>query len=165
MATPDSQHPHWMWNKGAVPPGPTVIVDMDGVISDAGWRQYFLESSRPNWDDFFENCGNDEPFGPQVRMFEMFDPDIRIVLLTARPFRVQPQTLNWLEKHQIPWDLLIMRGARDNRSSRAYKQAESEALQADGFDLRLAFEDDPRNAQMFNDIGIPCVYIHSGYYE
>ena len=34
-----------------------------------------------------------------------------------------------------------------------------------GFDLRLAFEDDPRNVHMFHSQGIPCVYIHSGYYE
>jgi Na+-transporting methylmalonyl-CoA/oxaloacetate decarboxylase beta subunit len=34
-----------------------------------------------------------------------------------------------------------------------------------GFDLRLAFEDDPNNFAMFHAMGIPCVYIHSGYYE
>jgi hypothetical protein len=34
-----------------------------------------------------------------------------------------------------------------------------------GFDLRLAFEDDRRNVEMFHGEGIPCVYIHSGYYD
>ncbi|NJO55968.1 MAG: hypothetical protein HC834_05945 [Rhodospirillales bacterium] len=33
------------------------------------------------------------------------------------------------------------------------------------FDLRLAFEDDPRNVSMFHAQGVPCIYIHSGYYE
>jgi hypothetical protein len=34
-----------------------------------------------------------------------------------------------------------------------------------GLDLKLAFEDDRKNADMFHSEGIPCVYIHSGYYE
>ena len=34
-----------------------------------------------------------------------------------------------------------------------------------GFDLRLAFEDDRRNLEMFRAEGIPCVYIHSGYFD
>ena len=38
-------------------------------------------------------------------------------------------------------------------------------LRRDGFDLRLAMEDDPANHAMFVEEGIPCVYIHSGYYE
>ena len=38
-------------------------------------------------------------------------------------------------------------------------------LRAAGFDLLLAFEDDRRNHEMFEAEGVPCVYIHSGYYE
>jgi hypothetical protein len=34
-----------------------------------------------------------------------------------------------------------------------------------GLDLKLALEDDRKNADMFHGEGIPCVYIHSGYYE
>jgi hypothetical protein len=34
-----------------------------------------------------------------------------------------------------------------------------------GFELRLAFEDDRRNVDMFHAEGVPCVYIHSGYYD
>jgi len=38
-------------------------------------------------------------------------------------------------------------------------------LRTYGFDLRLAFEDDPSNHAMYVAAGVPCVYIHSGYYE
>ena len=31
--------------------------------------------------------------------------------------------------------------------------------------LDLAFEDDRRNLEMFRAEGVPCVYIHSGYYD
>jgi hypothetical protein len=46
-----------------------------------------------------------------------------------------------------------------------YKRDSVDELRHFGFDLRLAFEDDPNNFAMFHAMGIPCVYIHSGYYE
>ena len=46
-----------------------------------------------------------------------------------------------------------------------FKRDTVEELREYGFDLRLAFEDDPNNFAMFHAEGIPCVYIHSGYYE
>ena len=33
-----------------------------------------------------------------------------------------------------------------------------------GFDLRLALDDDPKNHAMYVAEGVPCLYIHSGYY-
>ena len=38
-------------------------------------------------------------------------------------------------------------------------------LRERGFDVKVAFEDDHRNIEMFRSEGVPCVYIHSGYYE
>jgi pyridoxine 5'-phosphate synthase PdxJ len=50
-------------------------------------------------------------------------------------------------------------------AARTFKQRTVRELRQRGFDLRLAFEDDPRNVHMFHSEGVPCVYIHSGYYE
>ncbi len=47
----------------------------------------------------------------------------------------------------------------------SFKQTVVGELRAHGFDLRLAFEDDPSNHAMYVAAGVPCVYIHSGYYE
>ena len=88
-----------------------------------------------------------------------------VVLLTARPIRVQPQTLGWLTRYQLRWDLLIMRDFGDYDASREFKRRTVYELRDYGFDLRLAFEDDRRNYDMFHREGVPCVYIHSGYYE
>ena len=50
-------------------------------------------------------------------------------------------------------------------SSRGSSGARVDELRDYGFDLRLAFEDDRRNVDMFHADGVPCVYIHSGYYD
>ena len=87
------------------------------------------------------------------------------MLLTGRPLRVQQLTLDWLERHGPRWDLLVMRPAGGYSISPEFKRATVRALRERGFDVRLAFEDDVRNRAMFREEGVPCVYLHSGYYE
>jgi hypothetical protein len=96
---------------------------------------------------------------------ELLDPRLEVVLLTGRPIRVQPQTLAWLDRYELRWDLLVMRSRGDYSQVTSFKQDAVGDLRSYGFDLRLAFEDDPSNLAMFHAEGIPCVYIHSGYYE
>lgn len=58
-----------------------------------------------------------------------------------------------------------MREHADYMAPRHFKQRTVEELRDYGFDLRLAFEDDRRKVDMFHGAGVPCVYIHSGYYD
>jgi hypothetical protein len=159
--TPD----HWRWRDDTVEPGPAVVFDMDGVLSDASNRQHFLEYPQRDWDAFFAACGDDALIDEVARLLEVLDDDLRVVLLTARPLRVRPQTLAWLDRYKLRWDLLIMRDHGDYTASRTFKRDAVDELRDWGFDLRLAFEDDRRNVDMFHGEGIPCIYIHSGYYD
>jgi hypothetical protein len=146
--------------------GASVLVDIDGVLSDATGRQHFLEEEpKRNWRGFFDACGDDPVIAEVACLIELLDRDLHVVLLTGRPVRVQPQTLAWLERYNVRWDLLIMRNAGDYAAAREFKRGTVGELRDHGFDLRLAFEDDRRNLEMFHEEGLPCVYIHSGYYE
>lgn len=160
-ATPE----HWRWRAGAVEPGPAVVFDIDGVLSDAATRQHYLERPRRDWDAFFEACGDDPLIEEIGQLLGLLDPSLRIVLLTGRPLRVRPQTVGWLDRYELRWDLLIMRDFGDYSAAREFKQQTVGQLRRFGFDLRLAFEDDRRNLEMFRAEGIPSVYIHSGYYD
>jgi hypothetical protein len=138
---------------------------MDGVLSDARGRQHHLQRPWRDWEAFFEAVGEDALITEVARLLDVIDSDLRIVLLTARPISVQPQTLAWLAQHELRWDLLVMREWGDYGAARDFKQDAVHELRHHGFDLRLAFEDDRRNVDMFHREGVPCVYIHSGYYE
>ena len=162
---PQSTPPNWCWRAGVVDPGPTVVFDIDGVLSDAAGRQHFLERGKRDWASFFEACGDDPVIEEIARLLELLDPGLHIVLLTGRPLRVQPQTLAWLARYRLRWDLLVMRSRGDGAPVAFYKRSVVGELRAHGLDLRLAFEDDPRNRDMFHSQGIPCIYIHSGYYD
>jgi len=156
-------HDNWHWRAGPVEPGPTVVFDMDGVLSNASDRQHHIANR--DWNAFFEACGEDEVIHELSRLLSLLAPDLHVVLLTARPLRVQPQTLEWLVRHDLRWNLLCMRPDRSGLEAWQFKQQTVGELREFGFDLKLAFEDDRKNADMFHGEGIPCVYIHSGYYE
>lgn len=161
--TPDN----WSWRSGPVEPGPAVVFDIDGVLSDAAQRQHFIDRGRGrrDWHAFFDACGDDPLIDDVARLVDLLAAELYIVLLTGRPVRVRPQTLAWLDRYRLRWDMLIMRDYGDYTAAREFKQDTVAALRAYGFDLRLAFEDDRRNHQMFKAEGVPCVYIHSGYYD
>lgn len=145
-----------------------MVFDIDGVLSDAVGRQHFVEGGsgrRKDWDAFFEACGDDPLIEEVGRLLELLDGDLRIILLTGRPLRVQQQTVAWLERYQLRWDLLVMRDWGDYAAAREFKRWCVHDFRRAGFELRLAFEDDPRNVEMFRAEGVPCVYIHSGYFD
>jgi hypothetical protein len=155
---------HWLFRDGPSAPGRAVVVDIDGVLSNAASRQHYLEEPIPDWEGFFDACGDDPIIEEMHRLLDLLDRELRIVLLTARPGRVRPMTHKWLVHYGFRWDVLVMRPWGDYLSARAFKRESVRDLRTQGYELALAFEDDPRNVDMFRGEGIPCVYIHSGYY-
>jgi hypothetical protein len=164
----DPDRVNWTWHEKTAQAGrggAAVVFDIDGVLSDAAGRQHFLDRGRRDWAAFFEACGDDPVIEEIARLLELLDPTLSVILLTGRPQRVQPQTVAWLHRYGLRWDLLVMRSRGDYAQVTSFKQTVVEALREFGFDLRLAFEDDPSNHAMYVAAGVPCVYIHSGYYE
>jgi hypothetical protein len=155
---------HWTWRAESVVPAAAVVVDIDGVLSDASSRQHYLEAPRQDWRSFFDSCGEDRVIEEVKTILDLLDPQLQIVLLTARPHRIH-HTEAWLRRYEIRWDLLIMRPWGDYELARDFKELTVWELRQAGFELRLAFEDDRRNVEMFRAAGIPCLYVHSGYYD
>ncbi|HEX3540277.1 MAG TPA: hypothetical protein VHT75_07505 [Acidimicrobiales bacterium] len=157
--------PYWRWREGPVAPGRAVVFDVDGVLSDATDRQHFVTGRRRDWNAFFDAVGEDTVIPAVARVLELLDPVVVIVLLTGRPLRVQPQTVAWLDRNQLRWDVLVMRPSGEYAAARAFKRRSIDELRAYGMQLELAFEDDRRNLEMFQEQGVPTLYVHSGYYD
>ena len=156
---------NWTWRDEPVAPGRAVVVDIDGVLSDATQRQHYLEWPNRDWRAFFDACDADPVIDEVKTLLDLLDPTLAVLLVTARPHRVHELTEAWLRHYAIRWDLLVMRSWGDYELSRDFKQSVVWELRQYGFDLRLAFEDDRRNVAMFRHDGIPCLYVHSGYYD
>jgi HAD superfamily, subfamily IIIB (Acid phosphatase) len=168
MSASEQVRANWRWRQADgsdFVASDAVIFDIDGVLSDAAGRQHFIESGNWDWSAFFEACGDDPVIEEVARLLELLDSSLAVILLTGRPLRVQPQTLAWLTRYGLRWDLLVMRDRGDYAQVTAFKQGVVHDLRQRGFNLRLALEDDPSNHAMFVAADIPCVYIHSGYYD
>lgn len=167
MASPDptTRTPaNWLWRDDRVT-GEAVIFDLDGVLSDAVGRQHYLEWPGRNWRAFFEAVGDDPVIEEVGTLLHALDARFRIVLLTARPLHIQPHTVGWLTRHQLRWDLLVMRDTGDYDLAFDFKGRTVGELRDADIQPVLAFEDDQRNVDVLRHLGVPCVYIHSGYYD
>ena len=157
---------HWRWRAEPIEPGPAVIFDMDGVLANGDHRQHLLnKTGKKDWKAFFARAGDDALIEEVARLTHLLDRDLSVVLLTARPTTIQDLTLDWLARFEVRWDLLVMRRDRDFSPSPEAKRHALQQLRDKGFGVLLAFDDDRRNVDMFHDEGVPCIYLHSGYYE
>ena len=150
-----------------------LVVDVDGVLSDASGRQHLLGGAERQWAAFFEASVDDPPIIEGIGLVRaLADTGDGVgaarcptVLLTARPSRLADTTMAWMARHGIAWDLLVMRADDDHRSSPDVKREAVADLRATGYEPVLAIDDDPRNAEMYRAEGVPVVYVHSGYYD
>jgi hypothetical protein len=160
----DPARPHWWWRVAPASARRAVVVDIDGVLADAKGRQHHLWDSR-DWDAFFDACG-DDPVVDEVRtLLSLLDATLVVLLVTARPLRVRELTVSWLDDHGLRWDLLVMRPSDEYAPAATFKRDVVDELREEGFELELAMEDDPRNRAMYMEAGVPCLYVHSGYYD
>ena len=154
----------WTWHHAPLA-GEAVVFDLDGVLSDAAARQHYIKGPRPDWEAFFLASGDDPLIDEVATLLGLLSKDLAIVLLTARPARTAQLTVGWLGRHELRWDLLVMRRDGDYRPARHFKQEAVHNMGARGFDVKLCVEDDLRNVEMFRAEGLTALYIHSGYYE
>jgi phosphoglycolate phosphatase-like HAD superfamily hydrolase len=161
----DPRREHWWWRDAPRSSGRAVIFDVDGVLADAQGRQHHLEWERRDWDAFFDACGDDAVIEEIETLLSLLDPTLLVLLVTARPQRVRDLTLSWLDHHELRWDLLVMRPTREYSPAVVFKRDVVDELRDAGYELELALEDDPRNRAMYVNEGIPCLYVHSGYYD
>ena len=156
---------NWYWNKAPFDPGEIVLVDIDGVVADAFERMQGIEKNRDRWPEFFDTADEDDAIAEVVRLLDLLDKDLHIVLLSARPLSSQELTAEWMRRHNVRWDLLVLRATTSMQLPTMYKRVRVRELRDFGFDPRLALDDDRRNVDMYHEEGIPCLYIHSSIHS
>lgn len=154
------------WYEAPREPGRCVLVDIDGVLSDASGRQHHLNNpqGRRDWQGFFGAVGEDEPLTAVPALLDLLDPSLSVVLLSARPSWVFELTVEWLLRHTMRWDLLILRGDDDWANAADFKRGVLFELREMGWDVALAIDDDERIIEMYTGEQQPALYVHSGYY-
>ena len=93
----------------------TVIFDLDGTLANIDVRRdrSVKPNGKLNWDIFASPDSIlhwDTPNAPVIKMAQMFHNDgFRIVIFSGRNDRGFFATKEWLAKHNVPFDLLVLR--------------------------------------------------------
>lgn len=139
------------------PPGlpPAVVVDLDGTLTSAAWREHHLAGpGRKDWPAFFAGMSRDAPVQPLVDLVNWTANHAAVVLLTGRPDDHEPAIRRWLADHEIAYDLLLMRRGGDRRPDTVVKRERYREQIAPRYDVRLAVDDRPKVIEMWREEGI-----------
>ncbi|MDA8196473.1 MAG: hypothetical protein M0019_04560 [Actinomycetota bacterium] len=155
---------HWQPSSKAPNGLDVVVVDIDGVLADASKRQHYLENRPKDWQLFFAASAEDEVIEEVKRLLELLNESVTVVLLTGRPTSIADLTIEWLNRNAIRWNLLISRPTGDYTLATKFKEYETSRLLELGARIHLCIDDDPNNIEMYRKLGLPSLYVHSGYY-
>ena len=148
------------WREGPRPPGRAVVVDIDGVLADTAHRQHHVERragrapGRDGWRRFFAAAG-DDPVVPAARsLLASLADDVTVVLLSARPAWIFDLTVDWLDRHDVRWHLLVLRGDGPVGPAAAFKRDVVQSLMGAGFRVEAALDDDPTVVDAYRAAGV-----------
>lgn len=142
-----------------------VLVDMDGTLSNANHRQHFVVCKPKNWNAFNKGMAEDPVIEHTRRLIKIIHPELPVIILTARPIEYKPQTVEWLERHEILYDAIYMRPLKDYRQDFIVKKELLDLVRTDGFNPVLAFDDREAVAKMYRDNGVPCMLVADPAFE
>jgi hypothetical protein len=104
-----------------------ILVDLDGTVTDARWRDGMM-SGEGGWDAYHAASIDDRPIHDMVVILNMMrDTDMlgpfTYVGITGRNEKWRQLTNDWLLKHCVMLDALLMRADDDFRPAAVMKEA------------------------------------------
>ena len=163
----------------------TVIFDLDGTLANIDVRRdkALKPDGKLDWEIFAAPqsiLDLDEPNLPVIKMAQMFKADgFKIVIFSGRNDRSFHTTKEWLEKFDVPFDLLVLRPdkfqadswpiANGNPATKAMRFMPDEILKkemldtfVDIDDVFLVVDDRQKVVDMWRDLGLNTFQVAPG---
>lgn len=97
-----------------------VLCDIDHTLSDASWRDPMLEGAErwSGWDAYHSQSVHDDQIEEMIHLVNgLAVMGLYVVVMTARPSKFYQMTMDWLLRHRVTVDELLMRQDEDFRPS------------------------------------------------
>lgn len=138
-----------------------LIVDLDGTLANDEHRAHHLrDASSRDWSSYFAACGGDSPINhiiQLVRILKIYGGK-RVHIYSGRSETARVDTLEWLERHNVPYDRLVMRPETERTDDHILKlrwlQNSGEAE-----NVWLILEDRNRVVAAWRAAGYPCLQV------
>jgi phosphoglycolate phosphatase-like HAD superfamily hydrolase len=148
----------------------TVIFDLDGTLADIEKRRVLATKAtgRIDWDVFFnpENITLDEPNHSVIEMAKMLKKQgYSIVILSGRSKATKVTTMEWLDRFNVPFDVLKMRPTSSEFMSMPddeLKQRWLDQLFPDKDTILCVFDDRDKVVNMWRANGLSCFQVAPG---
>lgn len=136
-----------------------VIFDLDGTLRNGQHRLHLmpppeLRGIDSAWDEFNLAAEHDEPIKDTIDVLLDLGMFNDIFILSGCGAIAERITKDWLERHGVIYDRLMMRQIGDCRVDTLVKEDMIRQLQTEGYEIRCAFDDLPHICDHFRAMGI-----------
>ncbi len=136
-----------------------LVADLDGTLTILDHRIKLAEAK--DW-DAYHAAGIHDPVRPGARemLWAWHRPEQgrRVMILTARMEKFRRQTIQWLEREQVPFDALLMRPPANTQDSTVLKPAQ--LFQRLGFaQVAFVLEDRDKLVAKWRSLGLACFQV------
>lgn len=113
--------------------GPRLVIsDLDGTLADIEHRLHWIHRDDPDWTRFFLACGDDLPIENTITVLRALHAEgYEVVIASGRGDVARQETTEWLARHDVPYDRLILRRIDDTRHD---DEVKSEMVRQHGLD-------------------------------
>lgn len=148
-----------------------VIFDLDGTLALIDKRRAISQNpdtGKMNWDVFFDpaNIDLDQPNHAVIQMAQTLKAaGNRIIILSGRSKATKDATRNWLDKFNVPFDVLKMRPTSNEfkfKPDDKLKQDWLDQLFTDKSDILCVFDDRQKVVDMWRSNGLACFQVAPG---
>jgi uncharacterized HAD superfamily protein len=144
-----------------------VIFDIDGTLADVDEFLHHLvhrPDSPRDWEGFHTAVGEAKVKQDVLSMLHLYQMrGVHIILLTSRNVEWHGETVAWLKRNNIDYDVLMMRSKGDRRSAPEFKEDRFKKIMQD-WNIVQVFDDHPGVCGVAEEIGIPVTKV-PGYEE
>lgn len=135
-----------------------IILDIDGTLSDNRWRLKLLKSKKITQDEYIDLSVRDKKIRKSWDiifscMEELYDRDIRIIVLTERPYSDYYRSKAWLEFFDLYPTRIVMKPEGSKQCELSLKIEQLKLIEEE-FDIVGVFEDNEEILEYCKDNGI-----------
>ena len=150
-----------------------VIFDLDGTLALIDKRRALSQkmNGKMDWDIFFDptNIDLDQPNTPVIKMAQMLKSQgFMIVIFSGRSKATKDATTQWLDRHDVPFDVIKMRPADRDVGGHFHFMKDSDLKQHWLDDLQIkdyifaVFDDRNQGVDMWRKNGLTCFQVADG---